>query len=181
MSFALAAAAGLVIAVCRGSLLSLAAPPLSLDGYRDEKLPEAPHEAAGLDAINENCFVCHGNYRTEELVVSHAKAKVGCARCHGESLPHQRDEDHRTPPEKMYGRDGVDAMCRACHETHDAPALKVLTRWRDRCPQKTDPRQIVCTDCHYNHRLVARTVAWDRNSRKPTPAGKAKTQTQGRE
>ncbi len=175
ISLALGGVLGLVIALWGGGVRMLAAPPLSLEGYRDEKLPEAPHDSAGLDGINENCFVCHGNYRTESLVLSHAKQRVGCIRCHGESLPHQRDEDHRTPPDTMYGREGVDTMCRACHETHDVPAVKVLQRWRQRCPQKTDPETIVCSDCHYEHRLASRSVVWDRKSRKPASAGKAKT------
>ena len=120
---ALGGVLGLVIALWGGGVRTLAAPPLSLDGYRDEKLPEAPHDSASLDGINENCFVCHGNYRTEPLVLSHSKKKVGCIQCHGQSLPHQRDEDHRTPPDKMYGREGVDKMCQACHEKHDVPAV----------------------------------------------------------
>ncbi len=158
-----------------GAVAAMAAPPLSLDGYRDEKLPEAPHDSAGLEGINENCFVCHGNYRTEAMVLSHAKEKVGCVKCHGPSLPHQRDEDHRTPPDKMYGRDDVDKMCQDCHEEHDVPAVKVLNRWRERCPQRTEPKEIVCTDCHNEHRLSARHVVWDRKTRKVVFASKAET------
>ncbi len=163
---------GLAIVLVGGGVRTLAAPPLSLDGFRDEKLPEAPHDWAGPDGINENCFVCHGNYRSEPLVHSHAKEKVGCTKCHGQSLPHQRDEDHRTPPDKMYGREGVDAMCHACHEEHDVPAVKVLKRWQQRCPQKTNPKEVVCTDCHHEHRLTARNVVWDRTTRKLVSAGR---------
>jgi hypothetical protein len=143
-----------------------------LDGLRDEKLPEAPHESAALDAINENCFVCHGNYRSEPLVLGHAKEKVGCIKCHGLSLPHQRDEDHRTPPDNIYARETIDAMCRACHEDHDVPAVKVLKRWQERCPRKTEPKQVVCTDCHNEHRLTARSVVWDKKTRKLVSAAK---------
>ena len=141
-----------------------AAPPLSLDGYRDEKLPTGRDDSAGLKEMNGGCYVCHGNYRTESLVVSHAKEKVGCVECHGESLPHQLDEFHRTPPEKMYGPHNVDAMCAKCHEDHDVPARKVIERWRQRCPAKTDPKAIVCTDCHFAHRLSSRTVVWDKKT-----------------
>jgi hypothetical protein len=174
MLLALGGLLGLVAALWGGGVRTLAAPPLSLDGYRDEKLPEAPHDSASLDGINENCYVCHGNYRTEGLVLSHAKEKVGCIQCHGPSLPHQRDEDHRTPPDKMFGREDVDKMCEACHEEHNVPAVKVLKRWRERCPRKTDPKDIVCSDCHNDHRLSARNVVWDRKTRKVVSA-KAKT------
>ena len=145
---------------------AVAAPPLSLDGYRDEKLPEGRHDSGGLKETNGGCYVCHDNYRTESLVQSHAKEKVGCIECHGESIPHQVDEFHRTPPGKMYGPHNVDKMCGDCHEDHDAPARKVIGRWRQRCPAKTDPKKIVCTDCHFKHRLPSRTVVWDKKTGK---------------
>jgi len=156
---------GVFITLLGGGVPTAAAPPLSLDGLRDEKLPEAPHDSASLNGINENCFVCHGNYRTEKLVLSHGKGKVGCIKCHGESLPHQRSEDHRIPPEKMYSREGVDSMCRACHEEHNVPAAKVLARWRERCSPDLNPKETVCTDCHFDHRLPLRKVVWNRKTR----------------
>jgi len=66
----------------------------------------------------------------------------------------------------MYGPHNVDKMCGDCHETHDAPARKVIGRWQQRCPAKTDPKQVVCTDCHFDHRLASRTVAWDKKTGK---------------
>ena len=158
--------AALCVAVSLGVCAWAKPPPLSLDGYRNEKLMEGPHDSAGLTEFNGGCYVCHGNYRTESLVVSHAKEKVGCIECHGESLPHQVDEFHRTPPEKMYGPHNVDKMCGKCHEEHDAPASKVIARWRKRCPTKMNPREIVCTDCHFKHRLPKRTVVWDKKTGK---------------
>ena len=145
---------------------AVAAPPLSLDGYRDEKLPTGRHDSAGLEEINGGCYVCHGNYRTESLVQSHAKEKVGCIECHGQSIPHQVDEFHRTPPGKMYGPHNVNAMCGKCHEEHNAPARKVIERWQQRCAAKADPKEIVCTDCHFEHRLSSRTVVWDKKTGK---------------
>jgi len=171
---------GLAVALMAEVVRTMAAPPLSLDGYRDEKLPEGPPESHKLDEINENCFVCHGNYRTEELVVSHARARIGCIQCHGLSLAHQRDEDHRTPPDRMYAPEAIDQMCQGCHETHDVAAVRVLERRRNRCPQKTNPSEIVCTDCHYDHRLASRGVVWDRKSRKVLPAGKPGVSTKPR-
>ena len=113
---ALAALLGAAVSVGLRGWAVAAVPPLSLDGYRDEKLPTGRDESAGLKELNGGCYVCHGNYRTESLVVSHAKEKVGCIDCHGESLPHQVDEFHRTPPEKMYGPHNVDKMCGQCHD-----------------------------------------------------------------
>ncbi|HYW79846.1 MAG TPA: hypothetical protein VE890_09735, partial [Thermoguttaceae bacterium] len=40
-------------------------PPLSLDGFLDEKLPEATADAPKLKVDNSACYVCHGNYDTE--------------------------------------------------------------------------------------------------------------------
>jgi hypothetical protein len=40
----------------------------------------------------------------------------------------------------------------------------VLQKWQERCPEKTDPQQIVCTDCHYQHRLERRMVRWNKTT-----------------
>jgi hypothetical protein len=161
-----AAAAGLCLAVALTLSASAAVPPLSLDGYRDEKLPSGRHESAGLKEFNGGCYVCHGNYRTEALVVRHAQKKVGCSDCHGPSIPHQVDEFHRTPPEKMFGLHNIDQMCGKCHEDHDVPARKVITRWQQRGAAKGNAKNIVCTDCHFEHRLASRTVVWDKKTGK---------------
>jgi len=57
-------------------------------------------------------------------------------------------------------------MCAECHEQHDAPARKVIERWQKRCPAKANPKEAVCTDCHYEHRLRSRTVVWDKKTGK---------------
>jgi formate-dependent nitrite reductase cytochrome c552 subunit len=106
--------------------------------------------------------VCHTNYQEEEMVTQHAVENVGCVKCHGDSLAHRNDENNTTPPDKMYPLTSIDRACMECHETHDAPARKVLARWRERCPAKNDPTLIVCTDCHGEHRLKHRTVRWDK-------------------
>ena len=143
---------------------AVAAPPLSLEGYLDEKLPEASGDEPKLKVDNGSCYVCHGNYDEESLVVTHGKEEVGCIDCHGKSLEHRDDEDNITPPDVMYAPKDVDKKCRECHEEHDAPAEKVVRAWQERCPQKTDPKQIVCTDCHFEHRLHFRTVWWDKQT-----------------
>ena len=143
-----------------------AAPPLSLEGYLDEKLPEASPKAAAVKADNFACYVCHGNYDGEELVVMHGKKSVGCIDCHGESHAHRNDEDNITPPDKMYALETVDPMCSGCHEEHNVAATDVIARWRQRCAEKTDPKKITCTDCHGQHRLKLRTVRWDKRTGK---------------
>ena len=144
----------------------VAAPPLSLEGLLDEKLPEAKEVDATIKVDNGPCYVCHGNYDGEELVLQHAKKKVSCIDCHGKSAEHRDDEDNITPPDKMYAADGIGKMCGACHKGHDVAAVKVILRWQERCPVKTDPKTIVCTDCHGGHRMKFRTVWWDKKTRK---------------
>jgi hypothetical protein len=116
-------------------------------------------------ADNESCFVCHGNYRQESLAGVHAAADVGCVKCHGDSFAHRNDEDNITPPDIIYAPRDIEPMCGKCHETHNAPAAKVIARWQERCPAKTNPRDLVCTDCHGEHRLKVRTVCWDKKTR----------------
>ncbi len=140
-------------------------PPLSLEGFLDEKLPDAPAEREVLKADNFACYVCHANYETEELALVHARVGVGCAKCHGRSLEHCDDEAHEIPPDIMFALEEVDGQCATCHEGHDAPATEVLARYLERVPAKTNPSDVVCTDCHGEHRLARRTVWWDRKTR----------------
>jgi hypothetical protein len=134
-------------------------------------LLEEPAAGKGKDQaflrVNDACYVCHGNYREEPMAVSHAEHDVSCMECHGPSLEHRNDEDNITPPDKMYALSKIDAGCRAdCHTSHDAPAREVLRRWQERCPEKSDFSQVVCTDCHGFHRLPRRTVQWDKDTGK---------------
>jgi len=141
-----------------------AAPPLSLEGYLDEKLPEAPTDQPKMKVDNQACYVCHDNYQEEGLVVHHGVEEVGCIDCHGESFDHRDDEDNITPPEKMYPRDQIDKCCKECHEEHDASAAKVVARWQERGLTEIEPKNLVCTDCHFQHRLERRMVRWDKRT-----------------
>lgn len=152
--------------------LAAAPPPLPVEKYLHEKLPEAPKDEPKIVADNFPCYVCHGNYKKEELAVQHGVDDVGCIDCHGQSFPHRNDEDNITPPDKMYPLDQIDKMCADCHDQHDAPARKVIERWQERCPTKSDPKQIICTDCHGQHRLKSRTVRWDKRTGKLLPRAK---------
>jgi hypothetical protein len=91
---------------------------------------------------------------------------VGCVKCHGPSYAHRDDENNATPPDVMYWPQRIDPACLECHETHDAPAKQVIAMWQKRCHGKTNPQQLVCTDCHGQHRLKFRTVWWDKKTGK---------------
>ena len=154
--------------------------PLLLDEPAKKDSSPAPE---GPVADNSACHVCHTNYQEEPLAVVHARANVGCMKCHGPSLAHRNDEDNLTPPDVIYPASRIERMCQKCHEDHNVPAAKVIARWQKRCPNKTDASEIVCTDCHGDHRLKIRTVRWDKETRKllshkadeKKPAGDAKT------
>ncbi len=147
-------------------------PPLKIDRGSPLLLEEGPKKPAkkpiGNVADNSACFCCHTNYEEESLAVGHANENVGCVECHGKSYEHRDDEDNITPPDVMYWPEKIDPKCGECHEEHDAPAKKVIARWQERCPEKTDPSGLVCTDCHGQHRLKFRTVWWDKKTRKLT-------------
>ncbi len=129
--------------------------------------PDDPWAAPeGPVADNQACFVCHENYKEEPMAADHAKVNVGCVKCHGESLEHRDDEDNITPPDIMYPPEKIEPSCVKCHKTHLSPPGELIARWQERCPAKTDPKTIVCTDCHGQHRLKLRTVWWDKKTRK---------------
>jgi hypothetical protein len=130
--------------------------PLLLGGSKK------PVEHTGAD--NSDCYVCHGNLEDEPMVKWHAKEDVGCTDCHGDSFDHADDENHVIPPDIMYWPERIDPACQECHEKHDAPARAVLARWQRRCPEKTDPNKIVCTDCHGQHRLANRRSTWNKST-----------------
>ena len=46
------------------------------------------------------------------------------------------------------------------------PAKKVIAAWQEKCPAKTHVEDLLCTDCHGDHRLKVRTVRWDKHTRK---------------
>jgi hypothetical protein len=146
-------------------------PPLKVDKGAPLLLDEPPPpekngKKKGKVADNSACFVCHGNYEEESLATVHAKEDIGCVKCHGESLDHRGDEDNITPPEKMYAASDIEKACQECHETHDAPARKVVAMWQQKCPARTSPGELLCTDCHGEHRLKFRTVWWDKKTGK---------------
>ncbi len=121
--------------------------------------------ATGPVADNSPCFVCHMNYQDERLAVTHARANVGCAECHGPSHEHCADEDNVTPPDIMFPRTAINAACLGCH-----PKSKVaeLAAHRQLNEAQLDGVEVwagnVCTDCHGEHRLEHRRTTWDKST-----------------
>ena len=103
------------------------------------------NENPGPLADNSRCYVCHINYEVEELTSMHAKADVGCERCHGASDAHCSDKDNITPPDIMYPAEKVNSLCKNCHPDGKLGGGKKY-----------------CTDCHGEHRLSHRTRRWDK-------------------
>jgi len=139
----------------------VAGPPVSSAG-RQTPVPSTGRQAARAttDAAGETnplganaaCYVCHIPFVKEELSRQHLKAKVSCTECHGLSARHANDENvGATPPEVVFKREAVDAMCAKCHETHNVAARKVIACLQQRrlSPKTT----LVCTDCHGTHKI----------------------------
>jgi hypothetical protein len=136
-------------------------PPLLLD---DEPLlllnDEEPSETTeASEADNSRCFVCHANYLDEKIAVTHARAGIGCANCHGESDAHIADESwgsggNGTAPDIMFPMDTIIPSCMRCHpkDKIDIPDHKPVFA------QSTEKK--VCTDCHGDHRLTVRRCTW---------------------
>jgi hypothetical protein len=125
--------------------------PLLLD---DE--PYASSDQPGAD--NSRCFVCHANYLDEKIAVTHARAGIGCAKCHGPSDAHIADESWAsggsgTAPDVMFPRPEINSACMKCH-----PKDRIDTA--DHEPLFAPASEKVCTDCHGNHRLPVRRTTW---------------------
>jgi len=132
--------------------------PLLLDDEPLLLLDDSPSvDEAGAD--NSRCHVCHMNYFQEDIAVIHARAKIGCADCHGESDAHIADESwasggNGTPPDVMYTPEKVNTFCMGCHPKNTIAG-----------PQHTavfagKPEENRCTDCHGEHRLAHRVCTW---------------------
>ena len=139
--------------------------PLLLD---EPVLLDEPTEVGNpvteAEAKNATCYVCHANYAEEELAQWHAKQNIGCTDCHGESIGHKNDENHLTPPDRMYPSSEIDEACGKCHTGHDVPAIEIVRRWKERRGDtKTD---VLCKECHEKHDFPAAEVV--RNWQKRT-------------
>ncbi len=123
-----------------------------------------PKHILGSADDNYWCYVCHMNYQVEPLAVRHAKAGVGCSRCHGKSEEHTADEDGVIPPQKMFAREKVNSSCLPCHKEYTESADICLYQPDGLGAMETGPSQ--CTDCHGRHQLANRARRWDKTSGK---------------
>jgi hypothetical protein len=134
-------------------------PPLVVDKNAPLLLDapiETEHPPTEAETKNATCFVCHANYEQEPLALRHAKANLGCSNCHGQSIAHKNDENHLTPPDKMYPPNEIDSACRKCHATHDVQPAAVVRRWKQRIGDKKS--DVLCKECHESHDIPAAAV-----------------------
>ena len=120
-------------------------------------LDEAGDSEADQGADNSRCHVCHLNFATEELAVTHARADIGCENCHGASDAHCSDEDNITPPEIMFPDDKINPSCLHCHLD------RLKNSKRHRRVLVGDVRKN-CTDCHGKHKMSHRTRRWNKKT-----------------
>ena len=170
LALALAAGAFGLSGTAGGAEAAAPAPALQVDASAPLLLDEPVEEAAPPAdpnhpvADNNRCYVCHANYKDEPFVQRHARANVGCVRCHGDSADHVADEANLTPPMLMYWPSRVGFNCYGCHPQHKASARDVILCWQERIAGKVDPKRVLCTDCHGEHRLPRRTIVWNKRT-----------------
>jgi formate-dependent nitrite reductase cytochrome c552 subunit len=144
-----------------------ALPPLVV-GKDAPLLLDEPTEAEKVlteaESKNATCYVCHANYQDESFAQSHAKANIGCVNCHGQSIAHKNDENHITPPDKMYPASEIDKSCQKCHTSHDVQPAEVVRRWQQRTGDKKT--EVLCKKCHEDHDIPAAAVVrkWQKQS-----------------
>ncbi len=117
---------------------------------------------------NPFCYACHAGFQGEALEAAHAKAGIGCERCHGESDRHRSDEANITPPELMYPKARITPMCMMCHprgaikhvDSHKAILEGAATVFDKENPEG---QAEVCTDCHAkHHKMNVRITRWNK-------------------
>lgn len=113
----------------------------------------------GPVADNSRCFVCHFNYIEEDIAITHARANIGCAHCHGECDEHIADESwasggNGTAPDIMYTQTKVNPFCMGCHQKDEIDTEQHKPLFSSASEKK------VCTDCHGKHRLETRKCKW---------------------
>jgi len=158
------------------AVFAAAPPPLKVDKNAPLLLDDAPAAKATPALPRLICYDCHGNFRDEPLSLKHAKNKVTCVTCHGESSAHASDEGNITPPEVMYPRDAIAGKCKSCHENHSASPAAVAARRKERGLEKMEARDLVCTDCHGKHHMNVRAIQWDKKTGRLLGGGKKRTE-----
>ena len=124
--------------------------------------PEESHAAAPTEpADNSYCYVCHINYKSEDITLAHEKIGVGCESCHGLSEDHSADENGLTAPDRMFASAKITPYCMTCHSE---AALRKVRKHRSAVFTTVDKNKKLCTDCHGKHRLENRTRKWDKDT-----------------
>ncbi len=141
-----------------GQVQPLKEKPLVLEDAPLLLADETGAENTSGGADNSRCHVCHANFLQEEIAVKHAKAGIGCARCHGECDAHIADESwasggNGTAPDMMFPRDAIPMFCLGCH------TASALTGSQHKGVIEGSSEK-VCTDCHGKHRLTTRKCKW---------------------
>jgi hypothetical protein len=136
----------------------------------DERQAAGPGAENDQSGGNSKCHVCHPTLKAEEITTGHLAAGVTCDECHGTSTEHMHDEMLMTPPDLLFGRAEVNAMCsnRSCHapgegrveyalQDHKDPAKvrQFHEQWlgRVRPNGRAISQRPICTDCHGTHNL----------------------------
>jgi hypothetical protein len=121
-------------------------------------------EALGEDAKkapanNDACFVCHLDFKGEELAETHAKKGVGCARCHGPSVRHINDESGRIGPDRIIKPDEINKFCSICHAKRPRCPFKLPALQQAQGPENgrraapQPPVTKTCVSCHGKHKI----------------------------
>jgi hypothetical protein len=119
-------------------------------------------ESPAAAADNSRCHHCHLNYIDEELAVVHARAKIGCADCHGNCDAHIADESwasggNGTAPGVMYTKEKINPFCLDCHPREK---IDTLDKTQHKALFAGTSTEKYCTDCHGDHRLTDRKCKW---------------------
>ena len=117
--------------------------------------------SADLPSDNGLCLVCHVNFAEGDSIAGHISQGITCAHCHGISADHMNDESMMTPPDILYGRTEVEAMCKQCHDAeHKNPEAveAFIQKWggRKRENGRNVTEDSICTDCHGLHTIARR-------------------------
>ena len=117
-----------------------------------------PAVKADEPADNSYCYVCHVNFKKEDIAEQHKAAGIGCADCHGYSDDHSSDEDGLTPPEIMFPAERIDQFCLKCHDPEQGADVAA----QDEAVVGALNTRTSCTSCHGEHRVHVRTRRWDK-------------------
>jgi hypothetical protein len=123
--------------------------------------PISVAQSADMPNDNSLCLVCHVNFAEDDSIAGHISQRITCAHCHGKSVDHMNDESLMTPPDILYGRTEVEAMCTQCHggSHKDPQAVEAfINKWAGE--KRENGRNVtessICTDCHGRHTIPRR-------------------------